>query len=163
MDEFDRRHDLYAEYCGELNGFRGADDNLMTMFQMYENCEEYFRAVGCMWHDIWMDDQIVGFIIIGNGLPYAHPESDYSICEAYVSPEYRHRGLMTSVVRSVVEESPGIYSLLVLDGNNYAKLFWQKVFASMRYIPVQLDDQYVDPHGDHVVSYGFKPAGRIVV
>ena len=161
MDEFERRHELFAQYCGELNTFRGSDVEQQGMFEMYNNCEEYFRASGCTWHDIWMDDQIVGFIIVGVQVPYCHPEADYSICEAYILPEYRKRGLMTAVVRSLVEDDPGRYSLLVLDGNKYAQAFWPKVFASMRYKPCSLSDEYVNPHGDHVQNFGFEPSGRI--
>lgn len=159
MDAFERRHDLYAQYCGELNTFRGEDETPVGMFEMYENCEEYFKATDCTWHDILMDDQIIGFVIVGSHAPYSHPFSDYSICEAYVLPEYRKRGLMTSVVRSLVEECPGKYSLLVLDHNEYAKNFWSKVFASMRYVPYDLDFGAVDSHGDHLCLFGFKPGG----
>ena len=159
MDDFDRRHELYAEYCGELNSFRGENETPVGMFEMYENCEEYFKAPDCTWHDVFMDGQIIGFIIVGHHAPYAHPSSDYSICEAYIRPEYRKRGLMTSVVRSVVEDCPGRYSLLVLDNNQYAKAFWNKVFSSMRYVPYDLDMDCVDSHGDHVCVFGFKPGG----
>jgi predicted acetyltransferase len=161
MDEFERRHELFAQYCGELNTFREPDVEQQGMFEMYENCEEYFRAEDCTWHDIWMDDQIIGFIVIGKHAPYCHPDTDYAICEAYILPEYRRRGLMTSVVRSLVEDDPGRYSLLVLVGNKYAQKFWPKVFASMRYKSCDLDEQYVDPHGDHVLSLGFEPSGRV--
>ena len=106
---------------------------------------------------VWL--QFFGFVIVGSHAPYSHPFSDYSICEAYVLPEYRKRGLMTSVVCSLVEECPGKYSLLVLDHNEYAKNFWSKVFASMRYVPYDLDFGAVDSHGDHLCLFGFKPGG----
>ena len=159
MDDFERRHLLYTQYCTELNGFRTHGEQPMNMFEMYNHCEEYFKASECTWHDIHMDDQIIGFIVMANRVPYVHPECDYAICEAYIIPEYRRRGLMTQVVRSLVEEYPGQYCLLVLDGNEYAKKFWNKVFASMRYEPCDLDDSCVNGNGDCVCNFGFKPGG----
>ena len=46
---------------------------------------------------------------------------------------------MTTAVRYYVNANPGVYGYDVIKGNNYAKLFWIKVFEDIGAMPVALD------------------------
>ena len=160
-----RKHALYQKYIRELDTFRD------TPIQMPENevrktCEEYIQASNSFWHNIYdpASKKLVGFVIIGKEFPEKHPDSLRSVAQAYVLPEFRKKGLMTAVMSKYMKKSnhKGIYSLLILEGNEYAKGFWKKFFEKEGYEEVPLAP---DPEGyGEAILFGYapKPAARLL-
>lgn len=142
MSIYEEKHALYQKYIRELDTFRE------TPIQMPENevrkiCDEYINASNSSWKNIHdpVSKKLVGFVIIGKEFPEKHPDSLRSVAQAYVLPEFRKKGLMTAVMSKYMEKSnhKGIYSLLILKGNEYAKGFWKRFFEREGYKEVSLE------------------------
>lgn len=156
MGAYETKHALYKEYCCELDLFRpiplAPTDNVIDSW-----CDDYISGSDCTWRNIFDDDtqEMVGFLIIGKMGDEKHPESDYSIAQAYVKPEYRKRGLMTRAVNEYITKHTGIYSLLVLRNNKKAASFWKNTFENAGYHPYVLSDRYVNNNGEDLILLGF--------
>ena len=157
MSIYEEKHALYQKYVKELNTFR------KTSVQMPENevrktCDEYIQASNSSWHNIYDPESkaLVGFLIIGKEFPEKHPDSLRSVAQAYVLPEYRKKGLMTAAMEDYMTRHRGIYSLLILTGNEYAKYFWSRFFRNEGYEEVTLDPDPAGYGGAVLVGYGPK-------
>ena len=97
-----------------------------------ENC----AAPGIRWHAILEEGEEVGFLVLGHGWVYCHPMCDLHVCQAYVEPGHRGRGLMGEAVRRLVG-APAVraVSLMVLKANEGARSFWPHMFESMGFGP----------------------------
>ena len=102
-------------------------------------CDDYIKKSYYIWTDIRFMDQIVGFLITGVK-PDCHPSCDYFICQSYVLPEYRNKGLMTDAVNKFVKLHLGRYCMIILKNNNYAKKFWDNRFEDLGYSRMKLLD-----------------------
>ena len=156
MSIYEEKHALYQKYIRELDTFRD------TPIQMPENevrktCEEYIQASNSSWHNIYdpASKKLVGFVIIGKEFPEKHPDSLRSVAQAYVLPEFRKKGLMTAVMADYMTRHRGVYSLLILEGNEYAKGFWKRSFEKEGYKEVSLEPA---PGGyEDAQLYGYAP------
>lgn len=156
MSIYEEKHALYKKYIRELDTFREFP------VQMPENdirkiCDEYIQARNSSWHNIYDPESktLVGFVIIGKEFPEKHPDSMRSVAQAYVLPKYRRKGLMTSVMADYMTRHEGVYSLLILEGNEYAKGFWKKFFEKEGYEEVPLAP---DPEGyGEAMLFGYAP------
>lgn len=137
------RRRLYGAYLLELEQCRDEPRENIPESQIDEWFQEYLDDLWCLWQDIRCGDSLAGFLIIGRGGANCHPDADTAICEAYISPEYRHKGLMRNAVASYVQSHSGTYCLIVLPENRYAKAFWPKLFADLGYEQISLDDCYL--------------------
>lgn len=150
----ERRKVLYLAYLAELDTFR-----MTPRPESHEVQQQWFYDYSdnkdCQWHDIYVNDCLVGFLITSSILPNCHPDADYSICEAYVMPEYRQKGLMSNLVQRFTSEHPGIYCLLVLEGNQYAQHFWNHLFHHLGATDVVLTDSAIITNGEQVCLQGF--------
>lgn len=159
MSIYKKKHELYQEYCRELDLYRSipivADDSTVDIW-----CDDYINDPNCTWRNIFDKESgdLVGFLIIGKNGSEKHPDADYGIAQAYVKPEFRKIGLMTSAVHEYLEKHNGIYSLLVIKNNEYALKFWSKLFAGADYKTCNLDERFVNDNGDELVLLGFKPS-----
>lgn len=123
---------LYESYRSELEGYRAdsIDETVEETLSLYDtpyNANILIRD----------GNQLAGFLIIGES-PNCHPDCDYFICQAYIKPEHRRKGLMTETLRKFIKEHPGTYCLDVLYGNVYARSFWFKFFKRAGYTDIDL-------------------------
>ena len=149
------RRNLFQQYLSELDTYRIVPRPEPQSVQK-KWFDEYWNDKGCKWHDIIVNDQLVGFLITSDWLPNCHPDADYAICEAYVLPDYRHQGLMSDYVKQFVCENRGVYCLLVIHGNVYGKQFWMKLFRNLSAKDVMLSDSAVISNGEHLCLLAFQ-------
>ena len=107
------------------------------------------------WIDIYANDgnKPIGFVMIASE-PCYHPDVDYYIAEAYISPEFRRQGLMTTTVSEFINAHDGIYSLFVIKDNLKANSFWTRLFVNHGYGPYTLTD--VGIKADYCDELAFK-------
>lgn len=87
------------------------------------------------WNKIERDGEIIGFVIINNS-PDFNDNIDVYIEDVYIEPEYRRRGIVTGVVKQVLEKYKGKYiGLSVINTNQVARLFWLSIFSSLNILP----------------------------
>lgn len=156
MSTYEEKHALYQQYIRELDTFRE------TPIQMPENevrkiCDEYINASNSSWKNIHdpVSKKLVGFVIIGKEFPEKHPDSLCSVAQAYVLPEFRKKGFMTAVMADYMTGHKGIYSLLIMEENEYAKGFWKRFFKKEGYKEVPLEPAPGGYKGAQL--YGYAP------
>lgn len=145
----DLRFRLLSDYLDELQDIAGRSrqSELKKIQYYHEICNS------CMeWIDIWSDGECAGFLIIGRK-PNCHPDADFYIAESYILPSYRRKGIMSKAVSEFVRLHSGIYCLLILKRNHYAKAFWKKLFNSLGYKYRYLRD--VGATNETCEQYGF--------
>lgn len=86
---------------------------------------------------IFHEGSPAGFLIIGKH-PNCHPDCNYFICQSYIAPEYRKKGLMTKALADFEKDHKGRYCLDVLFKNFYARMFWFKRFKELGYVDITL-------------------------
>lgn len=134
------RHSLYLEYCKELNQYDPKPCSPLAIrmragnvADTYITDPEFFS-----WKDIICNGKVVGFLITGKNL-HLHGHGLY-ICEAYVSPEYRKMGLMTSAVdETVAVYSGGPIFMEIFDANEIAKTFWKNTMNKLHVSLVNIE------------------------
>ena len=156
MTTYEQKHALFRDYLEELDTFR----DKAVLWNKEENeayCDECISSPKCSWNNIYdRDGEMAGFLIIGKEGIMKHPDSDYSILEAYIAPHRRGKGLMEEAVKTYVLTHPGIYSLLVIRGNKNALSFWQTLFKKIGGRPYVLSTEYVDPNDKDLILLGYK-------
>ena len=120
---------LYREYCQELKQY-DKDPSPWDMKQAADYAESCIRGRGYEWLDIYQDNILCGFLILGYDLP-VHGNGLY-ICEAYVKPDFRERGLMSDLVRNKLRSRKGKIYLTIYDKNLYAQEFWGTLLRDCR-------------------------------
>lgn len=147
------RQRLLKKYLKELRdlyniSFSNEESNLYNTYIASEHTE---------WIDIFADDsdEPVGFLVVGEQ-ENCHPDANYYIEELYVEPEFRNKGLASATATNFLHNHKGIYCLFIINDNNIAKIFWDKVFTSCRYTETKLYDEYSDQY-TYCKLYGYKP------
>lgn len=143
---------LWSKYVQELDEISGT--RVMPLYQILENFDKTIKDPDTQWIDICSpsDGSFVGFFVVGTKTN-CHPDADYYIQEAYVIPEYRRNGLMSSTVKKFVGSHEGVYCLFIINGNVVAKFFWKKIFSELGYGELHLKDVGA---GDNLCTqYGF--------
>ena len=125
-------YDLYQAYLDELEQYADEPfDMTADDFEKMYKPRHYNKKL------IFDDGKLVGFLIIGQK-PDCHPDCDFFICQAYISPEYRNKGLMTNALNEFVNGNKGRYCLDVMFRNHLARAYWFKRFKEMGYIDITL-------------------------
>ena len=119
---------LYYRYCIEILRYNTLDSHCT-----YAEAKKYVRewmANGqyAKWTDIFDENgNLCGFLITMNGVVYTH-EKELHICEEYIIPGSRHKGLMKKAVgEEIAKTNPESIGLEIYDLNTYAKVFWKKI------------------------------------
>lgn len=149
-------YQIFCEYLDELQTISGL--SLRTSAEkkyLYDEIREYEFS---NWVDIYKDDDVIGFFIIGTG-ENCHPSADYYIQESYIKPEYRRQKYMTNAISDFVRKHEGIYCLFILNENKIAKTFWSGLFERLGYKPYYLRD--VGAADEYCTQYGFAPKGMV--
>lgn len=130
------RSRLFREYVREMSGIDSSFD--LNDGAIKEWCMSYIDNANTEWVDIYSyDGQIVGFLIVSWDSSDCHPECDYYICQAYISPLYRNRGLMSRAVNKYINTHKGLYGLDILRNNHNANQFWLNLFAPYRRVDLE--------------------------
>lgn len=140
MSLYEEKQYLYRRYVDELDGFRETHMH-MSEKECREICDSYIQSKISSWHNIYDQPEsgrLVGFVIIGKEYPEKHPDSLRSVAQAYVLPEHRGKGLMTAVMSDYLTRHKGVYSLLILKGNEAAVRFWKSFFGKEGYAETTL-------------------------
>lgn len=124
---------LYEDYLRELEEYEEEPFNTTAEEVLGE-----YRAERCNMINLLFDEgKLAGFLIIGTA-PNCHPDCDYFIGQAYVRPESRRKGIMTSALSDFERKHHGRYCLDVLFRNFPARMFWFKRFKELEYTPITL-------------------------
>ena len=148
------RLQLLCDYLNELQKIKGLSP--LSSEELNSVCSPYFDAKNTKWIDIYdgkHGKDIIGFLIIGFP-PNCHPDTNFYIEEAYIKPQYRRQGYMSSVASKFIKDNPGSYCLFILNRNEAALQFWHKVFAQCGYVPCFLCD--VGAGDAYCKQFGFK-------
>lgn len=156
MSTHEQKHSLYTLYLQELDAIQPPAIP-RTEKEGWQWCEDYINSGNAEWLDIYSGERLAGFLIIGTAGIEKHPDSDFSIAEAFVLPGCRGMGLMTGKVTEYVKSRPGIYSLIVLKENAYARHVWKEIFAGLGYEGCALDEGCVS-NPEEVDLMGFRPS-----
>ena len=141
------RTNLYKNYVKELSAY----DDVLSEFD-----DDWLPDIGgVIWIDIYDESDIVGFLIIGKNENDCHPDCDYYICQSYVAPGHREKGLMSQTVSAFLSEHHGVYGYDVLKRNVYADTFWKNLFKRLGTIPVNLARIRDKKIEDKIFLYGF--------
>ena len=156
MSLYDQKQKLYMDYIKVLNTYRRGGEPVMSQDDAKDICDFYVNTDDAKRINIFADDgELAGFLIIGKHNKEVHKDADYAVAQAYIDPKYRHQGLMTEAVEDYVGNHPGVWSLLVMQRNNYAKEFWPNLFEKLggRSIPMDMSDVVDD--GDMLICFGW--------
>lgn len=155
MSLYEEKHALYRKYVDELDSFRETPLNLSDQ-ECREICDRYIKTKVSSWHNIFdpATGSLVGFLIIGKGYPEKHPDALRSVAQAFVLQGYRGKGLMSTAMKDYLTRHRGVYSLLVLKGNDYAAGFWKRFFEKEGYFETTLWPRINDVE---TVMYAFMP------
>jgi len=127
MNLIQARKTLYMDYCHELDSYDPEHEDFLhyfTRFKAIRSCKAYMKKKGFEWIDIYNKANIlIGFLIIGRDLSI-HGEGLY-ICEAYIMPEERSRGYMSSEINNILKENAGNVYMEIFDLNKRAVRFWR--------------------------------------
>lgn len=158
MSLYDEKQKLFEDYIKELEIYKGAPI-YRNNDDISRGCDAYMCSTDASWKNIHTDDgkTLAGFLIIGKSGTEKHPDSDFSIAEAYITPTFRHKGLMSGSVQDYVGRHPGTYSLLVYKRNRYALQYWNDIFACIGYTPVSLPEIDLGPMSRYVEQLAFQP------
>lgn len=137
----DERIRMYERYCRELDPY---DDAPGTFQRTAEDvATEYMRAAETdpdfEWRDIIVDGKLAGFLIICS---VSHPRPVVRICEAYIRPSYRKRGLMRKAIGEILKT--GVDVVMEIYKRNPAISFWQKVMNEYGYECKKETDYYLN-------------------
>ena len=156
MTLYAMKQQLYIDYIKELNTFRKEGEPIMPESHAIAVFDFYVNTKDAKWINIFADyGELAGFLIIGKHNKEVHKDADYAVAQAYIDPKYRHQGLMTDAVKDYVGRHPGVWSLLVMQRNDYAKEYWPNLFEKIgaRSIPMDMSDVVDD--GDMLVCLGW--------
>ena len=137
----DERIRMYVRYCKELDKY----DDAPGMFRKSSEqvAEEYMRLAekdpDFEWRDIIMDGKLAGFLIICS---VSHPNPVVRICEAYVRPSYRKRGLMRKAAGEILRT--GVNVTMEVYKKNPAIGCWKKIMEEYGYHCVKECDFYLN-------------------
>ena len=158
MSMYQDKHRLYRMYIAELEAvsckrlFNSESDIRAT-------ADHYIVAEHARWMNIFdKNGKLAGFLIMCKK-PECHEHADYFIAQAYILPECRGQKLMTSRLNEYLSGHKGTYCLLVLDGNESARRFWDHYFIDIAgYRPVHLKNTSDEPENTTLLAY--KPKKR---
>ncbi|MBO4391565.1 MAG: GNAT family N-acetyltransferase [Lachnospiraceae bacterium] len=155
MGLYNDKHRLFADYVNEMNAFAKAPKNEV---ETRELCEHYISSSECTWKNIFSAEtgELVGFLILGKTGAEKHPDADRSIAEAYMTPDYRKKGLMKATIVDYESRHHCRWSMLVQKDNQDAQDYFAKLFEEMGYVPCELDASKVDASGEEMTLLGFK-------
>ncbi len=120
---------LYEQYCVELELYDEEEIDY-TSDTAQKVAEVYLKQPCFEWIDIFYCGILVGFLIIGRNLDI-HGNGFY-ICEAFVLPRYRRKGLMTAAVKKALDGYHGMVYYEVFRRNLIALAFWRSIFTENR-------------------------------
>jgi len=132
MKEKNKLIEMYRAYLDELDHYA---DEPSTM-----TAEEFLKMYKPRYYEkklIFNGGSLAGFLIIGQK-PDCHPDCDYFICQAYIAPEFRGKGLMFNALREFIDRHKGRYCLDVLYHNHRARDYWFRSFRELGYIDITL-------------------------
>lgn len=149
----ERRQKLLKNYLNELRDLY----NISFVNEESNSYDAYITAEHTEWIDIFADgsDEPIGFLIVGEQ-ENCYPDANYYIEELYIVPEFRNKGLASATVTDFLNNHKGVYCLFIINDNNIAKTFWNKVFTNCQYITTELYDEYSDRY-TYCKLYGYKP------
>ena len=145
------RVNLYNDYCKELDLY----DEHPVPGDGTRQALRYLRGqAGTRWIDIRCEKKIVGFLILFSasfaGVMYS-PHFIH-ICEAFVAPEYRNRGLMSKAVEQALNGFEMDVTLEVFK-KNPARDFWVSMLEKNGYEKIQC---VTTVRNDSLLSYRFR-------
>ncbi len=152
-----KRIELYIAYVGHLGRYYPYLTTL-SLKDKETDAMLYMNEEGTEWIDIKDGEEYVGFLIVSYNKENCHPDANFEICELYVNPEYRRKGLAAKTVKEYVYKHPGIYSLDILVGNNTASRFWYKIFKDLHAEYVNL--QEVRGENEYIQLYGYRVTAK---
>ena len=120
--------EMYKDYVRELQIYNpeltdASDQDALD--RKHPNCEIYL-FVEC--------NEIVGFAILGTGLPNSFCGHDVFIEEFYVKKNFRRRGRGRDMVRNIIDTYPFMdFSAFIIKDNLPALAFWGNVFEFFNY------------------------------
>ncbi len=120
------RKDMYIDYCNELDVYDPHHSDRFSVFSRLSAervCRSYMRRKAFKWIDIYSNNGIlIGFLIVARNLRL-HGDGLY-ICEAYIIPEFRKNGYMTTEVNRHLQGYEGNVFFEIYDKNNRAINYW---------------------------------------
>lgn len=153
MGIFEEKQNMYLDFCQELNQYKRKIKNHISTAEALEAFDYYVNTDKVKWINIFDNGKLAGFLIIGKEEGEKHPDSDYSIAQAYVDPAHRRRGLMTREASRYLYDHPGKVSVLILEHNLRAMRFWPWLFAENGFKSMPITQA---PGNEEVLCFGFE-------
>lgn len=126
--EYIEFRNMYGSYIEELSAFT---DRLKD-FPLSDETASIWPLPCIQKRFVIYDGKIVGFLLIGID-ENKHPDSDWYIEEFYIKKEYQNQGIGQAVVKEMLNSAKGRDCLFILNGNQRASHFWEKVFVDSGY------------------------------
>ena len=115
---------MYVDYCIELDKY-DPDEETYPINQAKQVAKEYLQRDDFVWTPIYDGIDEVGFLITADDLPF-FGNGKY-ICEAYIRPDHRKRGLMTQTVQEMLKKCSIVHLEVFMA--NPAIWFWTHMFS----------------------------------
>jgi predicted acetyltransferase len=115
-------------YIHDLSEFGGFDLDAHGLYG-YRYLDFYWVEDGRYPFLVRVDDQLAGFVLIRT--EYVASDLRYGVAEFFIMRKYRRHGIGTTVMRHVVEQFPGQWSLAVDLRNTAGLPFWHKVVGAI--------------------------------
>ena len=116
---------MYVDYCIELDKY-DPYEGIYPLDQARFVAEEYLNRPDFRWTSILDGPREVGFLITAVDLPFFG--KGLYICEAYVRPDHRRKGLMTDAVTEMLKKHRIVH--LEVFSANPAIWFWKQTLIN---------------------------------
>jgi len=97
-------------------------------------------------------DKIAGLLTFGFS-PVVKPGCDYGIVDIFVLNSYRGKGIAASACKQLFKEFPGRYFIEVIENDNNARGFWDKLIAQEGHLIAQTKIE------EPLIAYEFETKG----
>lgn len=158
------RYHMFRDYLLELQKIEGL--TYMNDAQILDNFVKIRSGKTGFWKDVYPDQSrqdkydMIGFWVLG-AKGNCHPDADYFIAESYIKPEYRREGIMSDRISDWIKTYGGMFCLFVLNNNEIAKKFWNKLFDDLGYEKFELSDTGAYTMDGHLIQIGYRPKQKI--
>ena len=117
-DKFDR---LFQLYLSELSLYYPAPYNYEECLNEYDNINRYFNDNNHYSYFIYLNNNIVGFVLIDD-----NSNDNYELSEIFILNQVKNQGIGTIVVNKIFDKYRGNWIIKVVPNSKKAENFWMK-------------------------------------
>lgn len=126
VDEKEELNKMLSDYFTEIPGANIEDRNTKIEFE-YPYLELYWKEENRIPYKIYVNNKIVGFVLINDWIVCKEFGADKSIAEYYIKPKFRRLGIGKSAAHKLFKKYKGKWEIRQSSRNTDGIKFWRHV------------------------------------